>query len=161
MPKKKSIKNEDVKKGDDDIKKSPTPTSKVDETVKEELEKIAEGYDEQIPPEQPEKKQKRSYTSRKKKKADTKDYSELIILFSPSVSTLVNIAFTRLKWEKLTTSEEKLLTDAVLQVGYKYLPMIFEKFGEEINLAFVIACILLPRLDNQVKKDYNINTSSG
>lgn len=67
-------------------------------------------------------------------------------MFVPLVSVTGNAVFKRLKWETLTGDEEILLTDAITKVGAKYLPTIFEKYAEEMNLLLVLGSILAIRM---------------
>ncbi|UCH71709.1 MAG: hypothetical protein JSW62_04745 [Thermoplasmatales archaeon] len=75
------------------------------------------------------------------------DFNNLTEVFSKTIITLTNSVFVRLKWEPLDQNESVLLTEGIVQVGNKYLPKWAKKFGEELNLIFVISLIVFSRYD--------------
>ncbi len=75
-------------------------------------------------------------------KVELPDFS----VYIPLISNLVNISFKRLSWAALTYDEAKLLTNAAMEVYYKYIPEFLEKYSEEMNLLLTAGMIIVPRM---------------
>lgn len=124
--------------------KKTNDTPPVDPTTAEEIKTIA-GEGDAAQDDKPTRKKRspRKKTAPAMSGETVQQYSKM---FVPLVSVTGNAVFKRLKWETLTGDEEILLTDAITKVGAKYLPTIFEKYAEEMNLLLVLGSILAIRM---------------